>query len=84
MLELILPISMEELMTPNHHVGIVFVTGTGKAVEVELTYEGAVVGMLEVLGQVLLCKGGLIVYEKSITVGREGEDAGIDFGYVGY
>ena len=48
-LEKVLAISVEVLMTPDNYFGVVFVARTREPIQVELTDEGAVVGMLEVL-----------------------------------
>jgi hypothetical protein len=47
------------------------VTGARKAIQIELTNEGAVVGMFEVLRQIFMGKGGLIVDVEGISVGGE-------------
>lgn len=70
-------------MTPNDHIRVILVTGARKAIQIELTNEGAVVGMFEVLGQIFMGKGGLIVDVEGISVGGEGENLGVQLGDVG-
>jgi hypothetical protein len=69
--KLVFPVSTEERMTPNDHIRVILVTGARKAIQIELTNEGAVVGMFEVLRQIFMGKGGLIVDVEGISVGGE-------------
>ena len=58
-------------MRPNDDVILIFHTRARETVEIQLTHEGTVVGVFEVLREEYLCKQCLIVYVEGFAIGGE-------------